>query len=135
MNEHSFSQEVRAAPILKREYDFGRPKIFFRGQVCFAVNPNTKFPKQQSARLLLDHSHWVLFAIGTLAVGHLFINRLAVHKTRLGSVEIDELTVGRLKVKELAWKIRWRCRTDRQAKCCTATDLSRKYHGSADKAD
>jgi hypothetical protein len=40
-------------------------------------------------------------ALGTLALGRLIIGRMAIRHTRLGVVEIDELRVGRLHVREL----------------------------------
>jgi hypothetical protein len=40
-------------------------------------------------------------AVGTLALGRLIIGRLTVRRTRLGVVEIDELRVGRLHLREL----------------------------------
>jgi len=40
-------------------------------------------------------------AIGALAIGRLVVRRLAVDRGKLASLEIEEFTVGRLKVKEL----------------------------------
>ena len=42
------------------------------------------------------------FAIGAVAIGRLAIGGLAVRKVKLGSVEIDDLTVRRLHVLETA---------------------------------
>ena len=40
------------------------------------------------------------FAIGAMAIGRLAIGGLVVRKAKLGSVEIDDLTVHRLRVLE-----------------------------------
>jgi hypothetical protein len=61
-----------------------------------------KLSAAQMGALAIGAAALGAFAIGAIAIGRFAIGGLAVRKAKLGSVEIDDLTVRRLHVLEAA---------------------------------
>jgi hypothetical protein len=71
-------------------------------QMKFSLIKRATLPATQMAALALGAAALGVLAIGAVAIGRLTIGGLGVRKARFQSVEIDDLTVRRLRVLEAA---------------------------------
>jgi hypothetical protein len=55
-------------------------------------------PGTSMLALALGAAAFGAFAIGALAIGHIGVGRLVIKKARFSAVEVDELTVRKLRV-------------------------------------
>jgi len=64
------------------------------------ARPRAILPANKLSALVLGAAAIGALAIGALAIGHVAVGRLVIRKARLGALEVDDLTVRRLRVVE-----------------------------------
>jgi hypothetical protein len=64
------------------------------------ARPRAILPANKLLALVLGAAAIGALAIGALAIGHVAVGRLVIRKARLGALEVDDLTVRRLRVVE-----------------------------------
>jgi len=64
------------------------------------ARPRAILPANKLSALVLGAAAIGALAIGALAIGHVAVGRLVIRKARIGALEVDDLTVRRLRVVE-----------------------------------
>lgn len=96
MIEHTVPQRGRTSPLFVLD-DAGSEKRLARSD---AHSPARGMSLAAAGKLAVGAFAIGALACGAAAIGALAVGRLAVRRARFGRLEVDELTVGRLRLKD-----------------------------------